>query len=224
MAAPELLTVPEAVPRHWWLCMSELTNSVGIACDTQCDSCAVKEVRIDLRRLSGVRCVATLASGDLCLQPAVTPAGTVQPLEPTCIRHIRPAVRAMRDAADELARERGWVPREEFYEAVGRAMTEAADGRRRRATKGSRVYYATRGDWRNGALIKIGRSVNIRERMRDLDARCLTSHPGHSTEEKALHKQFAHHRSHGEWFRPSPDLVRHIEDVAAEHGWEGEDE
>jgi hypothetical protein len=29
--------------------------------------------------------------------------------------------------------------------------------------------------------------------------------------EKELHRQFAEHRSHGEWFKAAPELVRYIE-------------
>lgn len=37
-------------------------------------------------------------------------------------------------------------------------------------------------------------------------------------DEKALHRKFAAHRSHGEWFRPAPELMAYIEAETSDYG------
>lgn len=65
--------------------------------------------------------------------------------------------------------------------------------------------------------IKIGRAVNVANRLRALQ----TSHPsglrllavalGGYRFERAYHRQFAEHRLHGEWFEPHPEILAEID-------------
>lgn len=69
---------------------------------------------------------------------------------------------------------------------------------------------------RGGAVIKIGFATNVLNRMRDLQIgsphalHLLGYMPGSIYEEKRLHRLFSAHRSHGEWFRRSPELLAFI--------------
>jgi hypothetical protein len=75
------------------------------------------------------------------------------------------------------------------------------------------VYFA-----RSGAVVKIGRSVDPAQRVREIQ----TMHPGelvllasvaaHMALEAAIHQRFAHLRTRatGEWFRLEPDLIAFI--------------
>ena len=79
------------------------------------------------------------------------------------------------------------------------------------ATKPGVVYFI-----RLGGLIKIGFTTSLAMRLRDLPyEELLGIVPGTMRDEKALHQQFAHLRRTGEWFEMAPDLLEHIEAVAA---------
>lgn len=66
-------------------------------------------------------------------------------------------------------------------------------------------------------LIKIGWSVDCESRLRILrigspvELRIAAIVPGTRKRERQLHEQFNHLRVHGEWFRPSPELLDVIE-------------
>jgi hypothetical protein len=63
-----------------------------------------------------------------------------------------------------------------------------------------------------GSLIKIGFSTNIQQRLRVLPHdELLAKIPGTMRDEKVLHRQFAHLRQQGEWFRKEPDLLAYID-------------
>lgn len=66
-------------------------------------------------------------------------------------------------------------------------------------------------------MIKIGIALDFRSRLLGLRSSSpdrlvvLATSPGqYLDEERALHKQFAKERSHGEWFHPSKRLLKHI--------------
>lgn len=72
-----------------------------------------------------------------------------------------------------------------------------------------------------GGHIKIGWTSNLDQRMRSYPPNTilLAVHPGSRADEKALHKRFAVHRSHGqEWYPLVPVLLDHIKRVVAEQG------
>lgn len=69
-------------------------------------------------------------------------------------------------------------------------------------------------------LIKIGASHNPDQRIKELRAMSpvkltiLATVSGRIGDERAYHKQFAAHRSHGEWFHPHPDILAEITRLA----------
>jgi hypothetical protein len=77
--------------------------------------------------------------------------------------------------------------------------------------------------------IKIGFSRDPRKRFTNLRTgspeplEWLGSIPGDPGDEKAIYKRFKHQRLHGEWFRASPELYNHMEDLAEDNeeiqGW-----
>lgn len=69
--------------------------------------------------------------------------------------------------------------------------------------------------------IKIGWTGNLEQRMRQFppNSQLLAVHPGSRKDEAAIHKRFAHIRSHGrEWYPLVPQLLEHIRNVVREHG------
>lgn len=74
---------------------------------------------------------------------------------------------------------------------------------------------------RNGrGMIKIGSSMNVSDRIRSLETgasetlELIASIPGTYSVERQLHDRFSGIREYGEWFRPSPELLKFIEQVA----------
>src|SRR4029077_6133262 len=71
----------------------------------------------------------------------------------------------------------------------------------------------------NTGLIKIGLTGNPEGRLRDLRATCpvqldeLLVVRGTAAHEWALHLKFNNDRSHGEWFRETPQLFAFIEEL-----------
>lgn len=78
------------------------------------------------------------------------------------------------------------------------------------------VYYL-----RVGGYIKIGWTSDLERRMRGYspDSTLLAVHPGTRKDERAVHRKFAHLKTHGrEWFPLAPQITEHIDSVVAEHG------
>lgn len=77
----------------------------------------------------------------------------------------------------------------------------------------SRVYFAGR-----GGLIKIGTTVHLRLRIRQLGydggpVTLLTSIPGGPVLEEKLHRRFAAHRHQGEWFHDCAPLRQYLDSL-----------
>ena len=70
--------------------------------------------------------------------------------------------------------------------------------------------------------IKIGFSESVPSRVASLrtaspnELVLLATCEGDRDAEAALHRQFAPYREVGEWFRPAPELIQHIQRVAAD--------
>jgi len=64
--------------------------------------------------------------------------------------------------------------------------------------------------------VKIGTSTDLRQRLGQLQfltrsrVRLLATTPGSFSREREIHRQFASARVHGEWFRPTPELLAFI--------------
>lgn len=68
-------------------------------------------------------------------------------------------------------------------------------------------------------MIKIGYSGNLRERVAGLGvtmAQVIGVEPGDPDREAELHRQFAHLREFGEWFRAEPELLTYVATLEAE--------
>lgn len=76
------------------------------------------------------------------------------------------------------------------------------------------VYFVQRED--GEGPIKIGKTTNLDQRIAALENGCgarlnvLASHRGGLGTERALHCQFSHLRTFGEWFTPAPELLAFI--------------
>lgn len=93
---------------------------------------------------------------------------------------------------------------------------ERAADRLRSKRKPGFVYYI-----RIDGLIKIGYTVDIRERTRAYPptSELLAAHPGTTELEQQMHRQFAAFRERGrEWFRPAPEVMEHIDEVREKFG------
>ena len=79
------------------------------------------------------------------------------------------------------------------------------------------VYYAQS---ESGGPIKIGYASDVRQRIRDLKREhgalvLLAAESAESQQtETERHKRFASARSHGEWFRPTDELLMHIDMIS----------
>ena len=80
----------------------------------------------------------------------------------------------------------------------------------------SRVYFIQSADSKQ---IKIGRSTNIKKRMKAMQIgssaklKLLGTIPGSSGTETIIHNKFRHLRQTGEWHLPGDDLVKFIKDA-----------
>lgn len=89
--------------------------------------------------------------------------------------------------------------------------------RSRERKKVGHVYFIQGED---GGPIKIGfAALSAESRMEEIQAMCpyrlcvLASMPGDVSVEKQLHKAFAAHRLHGEWFSPTSEILRFVKEI-----------
>jgi hypothetical protein len=78
---------------------------------------------------------------------------------------------------------------------------------------GSTIYFIQGTVTKN---IKIGRTVrDIQKRLNEMQSSdplvCLKITKGDKDDERLLHDRFKHAWSHGEWFKPTPDLLNFID-------------
>ncbi|MEU9264572.1 hypothetical protein AB0E04_03835 [Streptomyces sp. NPDC048251] len=79
------------------------------------------------------------------------------------------------------------------------------------------VYFA-----RRERLIKIGTTVQLRQRMHSLATCLLATEPGELVRENQLKRQFSHLLAVGrEWFHPGPDLIAYINGLREAEGLKG---
>lgn len=74
---------------------------------------------------------------------------------------------------------------------------------------------------RSGGHIKIGWTADLTTRMKKYppDTQLLATMPGTRKDEAALHKKYAHHRTHGrEWYPLATQITEHIQHITAKHG------
>ena len=91
----------------------------------------------------------------------------------------------------------------------GSLATRSDEEANSRYPRGERVYFIQA----SGGLIKIGCTRDLRKRWANLrtlipvDLTLLGSIPGYRDIEHALHVRFEASRVHGEWFKPSPEIL-----------------
>lgn len=124
---------------------------------------------------------------------------------PLCRRHLAKAYRIFRSTYL-------WMLHEPFSETepmpsappVGEPTIGQRDGV---------VYFVRFRD-----LIKVGFTTNMLSRMGSIPhEEILGTAPGTMADEKRCHAAFKHLRVSGEWFRPEPELLAFIADVASPH-------
>lgn len=117
---------------------------------------------------------------------------------PLCLRHHMKAWRTFEKMAM-------W-PLEQLRREFAGIEERAATAPRPNRNTVSSVYFI-----RLGSRVKIGFSTNVRSRLADLPhEQVLGVIPGTFADENRLHKQFAHLRTTGEWFRAEPELLEFI--------------
>lgn len=76
------------------------------------------------------------------------------------------------------------------------------------------VYYL-----KHSNTVKIGTSRSLRKRLGQVGhERLLAVEPGHYSQEKLRHQQFAEYRLHGEWFSLNADIEDHIAHLVEMYG------
>lgn len=105
------------------------------------------------------------------------------------------------------------IPEKAKYFIVDRMWKKNRPDRRIRTQKTGHVYFiAAEGTDR----IKIGYATHPKSRLKSISGmspvplRMVATMPGSLSDEKALHKKFAHNRTHGEWFRFASDISDYI--------------
>lgn len=74
------------------------------------------------------------------------------------------------------------------------------------------VYYMRIGD-----RVKIGTTTNLKRRRAEINPEeLLATEPGWYDREEQRHLQFAHLRTHGEWFRLEGELQDHIDELRSQ--------
>ena len=120
--------------------------------------------------------------------------------------------------AAELTGDKALLPPPGTYWRKGDVPSQRGGSHRRYASspgtcwqKGD-VYFIEAGDF-----IKIGISIRLSGRVREIKTHCpspikvIHHERGGRNFERELHRQFAHIRSHGEWFHKTPELLAFIE-------------
>lgn len=121
----------------------------------------------------------------------------------------------MRQAELEYDSERIEQIEQEILEQSWRDEVIAQNSSMDLKTRPGMVYYLQVGEH-----IKIGFSSNVDERIKSYPpyAKLLAQHPGTVDTERFMHNRFFNSLAHGrEWFRPSPELTQHIEEVVTKY-------
>lgn len=169
-----------------------------------------RDRQVDVARVSrirGTRCTVELAGGAFCDAPSAEDVPF-----PICGLH---AARLFRHVVDRLegrtADRLGML----YFDLRERTKRTDEAAHRARAVK-PKVYYVQVGEY-----IKIGYTKRLRERMTQYPPhkRLLATEDGGRDREVERHNQFAGSLAQGkEWFRPTPDLIDHINQLRAKLG------
>lgn len=188
-------------------------------------------VQVTIPAPRGNRCVGTHRGEPCRLQPAVT-----EPL-PLCDDHFTST--GLRRYASWWTRPDGELGRliavertrmqleamdydQPFIDHFMREVAEREQRIQHLRTPEGRDWARTQADTeahgvvyfvRSGTAVKIGKTLNLVQRMRDINApetELLATEPGYTRRERDLHRTFARYRLNGEWFRLAPPLIAYI--------------
>lgn len=124
---------------------------------------------------------------------------------PLCPRHLIKVFRTCRDTYL-------WSLETVGDDLIQRALVRAGLPKVEKVRQTDGVVYFVR--FQN--LVKIGFTTNMATRMASVPHDdILGTVPGTMEDEKKCHAAFAHLRVQGEWFRPEPELLTFISDLAA---------
>lgn len=126
---------------------------------------------------------------------------------PLCDRHAIKAYRAVAELLKETPKALTDMLAVTLPERILGKPQPRTDRTRRnvRTTQGT-IYFA-----QADGLIKIGYTIDLRRRMATLGHEVLATTQGTMEDEKALHHRFGEYWERGEYFRPGPLLIAHID-------------
>ncbi len=154
----------------------------------------------------GRRCTATTIDGRFCNAPVPDDA----PVS-ACTAHLREAWSYCQAKLD-MATDAQWYAAREAVRGIVPPLREQRLTDRVRKAR-SVVYYALAGNY-----IKIGTTVQLDRRMKDLGANLMAVEPGTYDLEKDRHRQFAALLAAGrEYFFPGHALIKHVADIQARY-------
>lgn len=141
---------------------------------------------------------------DICVWPSCE-ADTGPVDAPLCTKHLVKAYRIYRTS-------HLWAYDHAADHAMSQALERTDRPKLKRIRKTDGVVYFIR----FSGLVKIGWTGDLKQRMGNVpNEEILGTVAGTMEDEKRCHAAFAHLRVKGEWFRPEPELLRFIADVAA---------
>lgn len=160
----------------------------------------LQHVRAHAPRLGALRiCTVALTDGKFCNADIPNDAPVSM-----CTPHLREAwsyCQAKLDMADDA---QWFAARQSVLDVVPPLRGQRLMDRVRKAR--SVVYYALAGGY-----IKIGTTVHLDQRMKDLGANLMAVEPGDRDLERDRHRQFQGLLANGrEYFFPGHELVRHV--------------
>lgn len=156
------------------------------------------------RETPWTRCTAQKEKGDFC--DALTIPGAPFPI---CIRHAAQIFGFLSEhisAADRNTITEGFLDILRIRESDAAPWTAREDGT---------IYYLQVGD-----MVKIGTTVNLPSRLKTYPPNrlLLATEPGGHRLEQQRHRMFRADCIQGEWFRPSAELLAHMESIRREYG------
>lgn len=132
---------------------------------------------------------------------------------PLCTMHLSIAADLHRDLVESLPRV---VRRRDGECDVLPSIAQAREAATSDAPKIGVIYFA-----RNGGNVKIGWTSHLEKRMKAYppDTQLLAVKPGTRSDERQMHRRFAHLLTHGrEWFPLAPQITEEVDRIVREHG------
>ena len=160
----------------------------------------LQHVRSHAARLDVLRiCTAALPDAGFCNAEVAQDA----PVS-LCTQHLREAWSYCQAKLDMASDAQWYSARQSVVDTVPRLRDQRIVDRVRKAR--SVVYYALAGNY-----IKIGTTIHLDQRMKDLGANLIAVEPGDAEMERDRHRQFRTLLASGrEYFFPGHELIAHV--------------